>query len=139
MPIQVSNSDPAPQTAALRAGYAAADITPPPGVDLTGFIARTGPCTGVLDPLQARALVFDDGQGRRAALVTCDLIGLGRHLVARVRRQIAQQAGVPAEAVLFNCSHTHAGPETGVLTTIGLPDVAYLRTLIRDVDAVLEG
>src|SRR5207249_4659456 len=65
----------------------------------------------------------------RAALVTCDLIGLGRHLVARVRHCIERDGGVPAAAVLFNCSHTHSGPETGVLTTIGLPDPAYLARL----------
>ncbi|HEX2184057.1 MAG TPA: hypothetical protein VHN78_00955, partial [Chloroflexota bacterium] len=114
---------------ALQAGYGVVDITPPPGVDLTGFIAREGPCVGTLDPLQARALVFRDGRGRRAALVTCDLIGLGRHLVARVRRRVAEATGIPAPAQLFACSHTHAGPETGVLSTIGIPDPSYLAEL----------
>ncbi|MBI3970392.1 MAG: hypothetical protein HY332_03805 [Chloroflexi bacterium] len=113
----------------LRAGYAALDITPPAGIDLTGFIARRGPCTGVLDPLEARALVFEGARARRAALVTCDLIGLGRHMVARVRRRVAAATGIAPEAQLFNCSHTHSGPETGVLTTIGIPDPAYLAGL----------
>jgi neutral ceramidase len=126
--------------AELRAGYAAVDITPPAGVDLTGFIAREGPCLGTLDPLMARALVFEDAAGdRRAALVTCDLIGLGRHLVARVRRRVAAAADIPPEAVLFACSHTHAGPETGVLTTIGLPDPGYLASLEQGlVDALTD-
>jgi neutral ceramidase len=113
----------------MRAGYQTVDITPPAGVDLTGFIARKGPCAGTLDPLEARALVFEDARGHQAALVTCDLIGLGRHLVARVRRRVAEATGIPATAQLFNCSHTHAGPETGVLTTIGLPDPRYLALL----------
>ncbi|MDQ3701801.1 MAG: hypothetical protein M3442_12905 [Chloroflexota bacterium] len=121
----------------LRAGYSVVDITPPPGVDLTGFGAREGPCVGTLDPLQARALVFEDASGRRVALVTCDLIGLGRHLVARVRRRVAEVAGIPAAGQLFNCSHTHAGPETGVLTTIGVPDPAYLAALEERLVAVL--
>ena len=113
----------------LRAGYASVDITPPVGTDLTGFIAREGPCEGTLDPLEARALVLEDGDGNRAALVTCDLIGLGRHLVARVRSRAALASGVPEAAQLFNCSHTHSGPETGVLTTIGLPNPEYLASL----------
>lgn len=121
----------------LRAGYGVVDITPPPGVDLTGFGAREGPCIGTLDPLQARALVFEDARARRVALITCDLIGLGRHLVARVRRRVAEVAGIPAEGQLFNCSHTHAGPETGVLTTIGVPDPAYLAALEERLVAVL--
>src|SRR5688500_6729946 len=113
----------------LRAGYAAVEITPPVGTDLTGFIAREGPCEGALDPLEARALVFEDETGNRAALVTCDLIGLGRHMVARVRSRAALASGVPEAAQLFNCSHTHAGAETGVLTTIGVPDPDYLQRL----------
>ena len=113
----------------LRAGYAAVEITPPVGTELTGFIGREGPCEGTLDPLEARALVVEDDAGNRAALVTCDLIGLGRHMVARVRSRAALASGVPEAAQLFNCSHTHAGPETGVLTTIGLPDPDYLRWL----------
>ncbi|HET7771066.1 MAG TPA: hypothetical protein VFN74_19995 [Chloroflexota bacterium] len=113
----------------LRAGYASVEITPPVGTDLTGFIAREGPCEGALDPLEARALVVEDDAGNRAALVTCDLIGLGRHMVARVRSRAALGAGVPEAAQLFNCSHTHAGPETGVLTTIGLPNPDYLMSL----------
>ncbi|MGH2354295.1 MAG: hypothetical protein ACRDI2_16430 [Chloroflexota bacterium] len=121
----------------LRAGYAAVDITPPPEVDLTGFIARDGPCLGTLDPLEARALVFEDARGQRAALVTCDLIGLGRNLVARVRRRVADAAGIPVEAQLFNCSHTHSGPETGVLTTIGAPDPAYLAGLEERLASVI--
>src|SRR6266516_3674107 len=114
---------------ALRAGYASVDITPPVGTDLTGFIARTGSCEGALDPLEARALVLEDGRGQRAALVTCDLIGRGRHLVARVRTRAALASGVPEASQLYNCSHTHAGPETGVLTTIGVPSPDYLATL----------
>jgi hypothetical protein len=113
----------------LRAGYAAAEITPPAGTEMTGFIAREGPSLGRRDPLEARALVFEDAAGHRAAVVACDLIGLGRHLVARVRARVAAATGVPPEAQLFNCSHTHAGPETGVLTTIGVPAPAYLRDL----------
>ena len=123
----------------LSAGYGVVDITPPAGVDLTGFIARDGPCAGTLDPLEARALVVGDARGRRAALVTCDLIGLGRHLVARVRRRVAVAAGVPAAAQLYACSHTHAGPETGVLTTIGMPDGAYLEALEERLVAVVAG
>ncbi len=111
------------------AGYAVADITPPVGTEMTGFIAREGPSTGVRDPLEARALVFEDAAGHRAALVACDLIGLGRHLVARVRHSIGEFAGIAPEAILLSCSHTHSGPETGVLTTIATPNLAYLAEL----------
>jgi neutral ceramidase len=125
------------EAAGLRAGYAAADITLPAGTEMTGFIARNGPCEGVLDPLEARALVFEDGSGGRAALVTCDLIAVGCHLVARVRRRIAELTGIPEGAVLIHCSHTHSGPETGVKTTIARPNPAYLASLEQRLVAVV--
>ena len=45
------------------------NITPAIGTEMTGFIAREGPSTGVLDPLFARALVLDDGE-QKAAIIT---------------------------------------------------------------------
>src|SRR5687768_14190033 len=104
--------------ATIHAGYATIDVTLPTGTEMAGFIARTGPCEGVLDPLEARALVFEGPRGNRAALVTCDLIAIGRHATGRIRRRIAERTGIPEGAILIHCSHTHSGPKTGVKTTI---------------------
>ena len=41
----------------MKAGSSQVCITPPPGGDLTGFISREQPSTGVHDDLHARALV----------------------------------------------------------------------------------
>ena len=46
--------------ATLRAGAARIEITPPVGIDLTGYLARQNPSVGVRDPLYVRALVLDD-------------------------------------------------------------------------------
>jgi neutral ceramidase len=112
----------------MRIGVSRRDITPPVGIDLSGFIARDGPCTGVHDPLFATALVAED-QNRRAALVSCDLIGLGAEMVRRVRALVERQTGIPARAQLYACTHTHAGPETGVITSLGYPEPTYLAHL----------
>ena len=56
-----------PAPGGLRAGYAAVEITPPVGIDLTGFVAREGPCTGTRDPLWARALVFESAPRERGS------------------------------------------------------------------------
>ena len=88
--------DPAAQ--GLSAGVATRDITPEPGVDLWGYSDRTGPATGTLDPLFAKAVVFRAG-GSTAALVALDL---GRvpmqDATDRIRRR-AREAGVPDEAL----------------------------------------
>ncbi len=112
----------------MRAGVARVDITPPPGIDLTGFIARDGPCSGVHDPLLVTAFVAEQAD-QRVALVSCDLIGLGAALVRRVRARVAAETGLPPDAQLYACTHTHAGPETGVIPTLGIPDPSYLSRL----------
>ena len=44
----------------LLAGAASVDITPPPGLMMCGYAARTESATGTHDPLTARALVIGD-------------------------------------------------------------------------------
>lgn len=56
----------------LMGGVAEVDITPPVGLPMWGYAARSGPSRGVLDPLFARALVIEVGE-QRFALVTLDL------------------------------------------------------------------
>ena len=45
----------------MKVGTSQTDITPEPGVELSGFAARTQPSTGVLDPLNYSG----DQQGSR--------------------------------------------------------------------------
>ncbi len=93
----------------LLAGAAEVVITPPVGTHLDGYGARETGSTGVHDDLHARALVIDDGV-TQAALVSCDLIGVDRRLVARARELAAHATGIPAEHMLIAATHTHAGP-----------------------------
>jgi hypothetical protein len=119
---------PQPEEPGLSCGLARRDITPSAGIDLSGFLARGGPCTGVHDPLTATALVASDGVAR-VALVSCDLIGLGSALVRRLRAAVEQTTGIPATHQMYACTHTHGGPETGVITSTGAADPAYLLRL----------
>jgi neutral ceramidase len=113
----------------LRAGWSKADITPPAGVDLCGFGGRAGPSQGVHDPLFAKALCVTDRE-RRVALITADLIGLDAGTVAEVRRRVAARLGGEAPTLMVACSHTHSGPSTPCLPFLGLPDPAYMESLI---------
>jgi hypothetical protein len=93
----------------LQAGAAEVVITPPVGTWLEGYGARTSGSVGVHDDLHARALVVDDGE-TQAALVSCDLIGVDRHMTGAVRALVAQATDIPAEHVMVAATHTHAGP-----------------------------
>ena len=65
--------------------------------------------TGTHDPLQAKAVVFRQGD-QRAALVFCDLIGMPAIISGPVRAQASRKTGIPAENILIAATHTHTGP-----------------------------
>ncbi len=99
------------EAAALRAGVAKADISPPPGLPMYGFLDRINDnklSTGTLDPLYARVLVLDAGE-KRLALVTLDLGRTFRESeLAQLRQQLKASAGV--SFLVLTASHTHSGP-----------------------------
>lgn len=103
---------------AFLAGTAREEITPPPGIDLSGFAGRIGPNTGWRDPLYASALFLCDEQAG-ALLLTLDLIGLTPEDDARLRGEIAANLGISPDAVLIACSHTHSGPQVMPLRATG--------------------
>lgn len=93
-----------------KAGSAFARITPDKPMWMAGYAARNKPSEGVASDLYAKAVVLEDGQGHKAAIVTMDLISVQRELRDRVAAQVAEKYGIPADSVMLNCSHTHCGP-----------------------------
>src|SRR5580692_5346303 len=98
--------------AAMRAGVARADITPPAGELMWGYEDRRLPATGTLDPLYARVLVLESGpqsSPRRLALVTLDLgRSFGPGSLARLREAAKRSSGI--SCLLVAASHTHSAP-----------------------------
>jgi len=96
---------------ALQVGVATVDITPPVGIELSGYGSRKGkPSTSIAHPLRAEAMVVKGQEGGAWALVTSDIIGYSADLVARVRERAAAQTGLAPEAILISATHTHSGP-----------------------------
>jgi hypothetical protein len=96
-----------------KAGTARVAITPDGPLWMAGYGARDHPSEGKLHDLWAKALVLDDGQGHRAALVTLDVCGISRPLSNEVRDQIEAKFGLDRSRVVLACSHTHSGPVVG--------------------------
>lgn len=116
----------------MRAGAGVASITPTPPVYLAGFGARTEPATGVLDPLEARALYLED-RDTPLVLVVCDLLGMSAGFSLPVRRAIADRLGLDMPNVLLSCTHTHQGPSTiAGSEAIGWPTPEGYADLLRE-------
>jgi hypothetical protein len=96
-----------------KAGAARVKITPDKLMWMSGYGGRTKPAEGTLIDLWAKALVLEDPDGRRAVLVTMDLVGIPRDLSAAVCADISKKHHLPRECVCLAVSHTHTGPVVG--------------------------
>ena len=97
----------------LRAGAATVDITPPLGTHLAGSGAgEHRPAETVMDPLSARAIVFEAG-GRRVCIVILDLTIVTQDYSERIRAAIAERTGIPPEAIMVQATQTHSAPSLG--------------------------
>ena len=85
----------------IRAGVSCVDITPPAGLHLAGFAARTLPATGAHDPLTARAIAVED-----TAIVALDVVGMHESMAERIR----QRCCLPEDRVIVTATHTHGAP-----------------------------
>ena len=112
----------------MKLGVAQIEITPKPGVELSGFAARVQPSDGVLDPLFAKAIYLADGSVR-LLWIHCDLVGFDRAIVVAFRRWAAAELGLEPGQVMLSATHTHSGPCTIHLQEAGQYDPAYVEFL----------
>jgi len=96
-----------------RAGAAKAAITPKQPMWMAGYGGRTKPSEGAIHDLWAKVLILEDGEGRKAALVTLDLCGIGRDLSLKIRDRLKTEVGIDRDRAVLACSHTHSGPVVG--------------------------
>ena len=94
----------------MRAGAAKTVITPPLPIQLAGHKGKRI-AIGIAEDLHARAVVCQDAD-RKIALVSADLLWLGREHVQRIRNVVEERADIPARNVFIACTHTHSGPDT---------------------------
>ena len=113
--------------ALLKAGFAEVDISPAPGTRKIGWNNKNYG-SSVLDPLYAKAAVFECGDGR-AAFIGLDLLFVHRDQVAEIRRRIQEKHGFPGAAVMIGATHNHAGP--AIESDLYPKDEAYVQSMIE--------
>ncbi|ADB36666.1 neutral/alkaline non-lysosomal ceramidase N-terminal domain-containing protein [Spirosoma linguale] len=93
-----------------KAGTARVIITPKEPLWQAGYASRTHPADGKLHDLWAKALALEDSTGKRAVLVTTDMLGFPKAMSDRIRARLNSQFGLSKAQVILNSSHTHSGP-----------------------------
>ena len=71
-----------------------------------------GKASGQEGELRAAAVVIEDPQGDKAALIACDVLMLNRDILDRAARRIEAELGIPFDQILINATHTHSAPTT---------------------------
>ena len=117
----------------MRVGHAARDITPEPGITLSGFAARCNkPSSGVDDPIFVHALSVEE-DGEVLLLLAFDLLALGEEITAEINsavENLSADAGLQVKPALC-CTHTHSAPATIKLIGCGVPDRHYWDLLVK--------
>lgn len=91
--------------APLRVGVGRADITPNVGQDeLTGMGGKAAVVEKINDPLATNVIVFEQ-DGRKVALVSLDLIGIGNEVFDGIRAALERDHGITQ--TLCAVTHTH--------------------------------
>lgn len=93
-----------------KAGVARVVITPDQPIWLAGYGARTRPSEGVLHDIWAKALVMEDAAGKRAVIVTTDLLGFPKEISDKIRSRLQTKFKLSRAQILLNSSHTHSAP-----------------------------
>ena len=109
----------------VRAGVHRVCITPPPGVELTGwgyYLERTW--LDIHDDLNATSLVVDNGEAA-LAIVSLDLMVISDDFTRRVREQVAAATDLSESVILVCCEHSHNAPASGGLLGVGEVDPNY--------------
>lgn len=120
--------------AGFRVGVAAVDVTPRVGLPLMGNFRDDYAARGMHDPLMAKAMVFADAAGNKAARLVIDVCFVDRENVAFIRRRIGESCGVPPENVMIGPTHTHSGPATCDVIDFGFSLAPYR----GDIEAMME-
>ena len=98
-------------TNCLSAGVGVVDITPPIGVELSGFGFRTKPSEGIHTSLCAKTLCVGD-KTNTIAVTSCDLAWLTGNQKRELLEVISQDVPLTTSSWMLACTHTHSGPET---------------------------
>lgn len=133
---QTGKSEERPGT--LRAGIAKIDITPDNPVMLYGYASRKTPSEGILDPLSARAVVFENN-GKKVVLVSSDLGSYGEEVFPIIQKSILDKFKLKESELFLSTIHSHSSPVLSLNKETGDPNnIKYTEVLNQKLLTVIE-
>ncbi len=94
----------------MKVGVGKVNITPTGSIWMAGYASRDKPSEGILLDLYVKALVFENPDGTRGALLTSDVLGLPANVSHRIAERVQAEFEIPRERLMLTASHTHSGP-----------------------------
>lgn len=99
---------------------------------MAGFASRTHNSEGMIHDIWAKALMLEDSKGKRAVMVSTDLLGFPKTLSDNIRNKLKTKFGLNRDQILLNSSHTHSAPVLdAALTDIYILDKEQLESITR--------
>ena len=121
----------------LKFGICEKDITPKVGANMPGYFGFR-PSKGILDPLYAKAMVFENN-GECFAFVVCDAVELYRKHTLGIRSLVAKKCDINPENISVSVTHSHTAGPTWTWKDNYFEDEEYSKMLIeRAAEAVCE-
>lgn len=99
----------------LQAGFARVNVTPPLGIPMRGYF-QVRLAEGVLDELEINALALACGDSK-VVLMTLDAGAIETPDVNIFIANVAEETGLPKEAIIIHAIHTHTAGSIGFKST----------------------
>lgn len=134
----------------LSVGFSKRDVTPDYPVRMAGygsFFLLDSWCrwsTGVHDPIWARAMALEDGDGDVVILIVLDNVGTITNEIVNIQAGISKKLGIKEESIVVAATHNHHGPDAIGLWGLIIPpktgrDDLYLEWMVEQaIDAGVE-
>ena len=113
---------------AFMAGAARADITPPVGTCLYGYVPNHQ-STSVHDPLNVTAAAFREGENT-VILLTVTVGDFQTALCDEIRAKLSEECGIPAGRIIISATHTHSAPNVAGMEGWGDVDRPYVDNIL---------
>lgn len=109
-------------TSNLYVGFGRVDVSPTESVPLRGYGYSSGRmATKIQDPLYATCIALTDSSDNTVLIFTVDLTNAFTEVIDAARLAISQRTGIPVDAIMVSCTHTHSAPDLLNLNEPSIP------------------